>query len=145
MTLRASREEIEQVVLNLMMNALQAQPNGGQVTVRVRPPSPDNMQCELIVEDDGPGIAEKDLPRLFERFYRADKARSRDIPGTGLGLSLVKSIVDAYGGQITVTSEGVGKGTVVARLHELHPEIFVSVSATTRAPRATPPLLRPAR
>ena len=101
------------VFRNLIDNALKYTPNGGAISWKITKTA---KGVQHIVRDNGQGIGEQHLPHLFERFYRADKARSRDIPGTGLGLSLVKSIVDAYGGQITVTSEGVGKGTVVTVL-----------------------------
>jgi two-component system phosphate regulon sensor histidine kinase PhoR len=65
-----------------------------------------------MVADTGAGIPEKDLPRLTERFYRVDKARSRDLGGTGLGLAIVKHIVQAHGGELKITS-AVNKGTTV--------------------------------
>jgi signal transduction histidine kinase len=98
------------VFRNLLDNALKYTPNGGTIAWRITKTA---TGTQHVIHDNGQGIGATHLPHLFERFYRADKARSRDIPGTGLGLSLVKSIVDAYGGQITVTSDGVGKGTVV--------------------------------
>jgi two-component system phosphate regulon sensor histidine kinase PhoR len=62
------------------------------------------------VEDNGPGIPERDLPRVFERFYRVDRARSRELGGTGLGLSIVKHLAQAMGGSVNATSE-VGRGS----------------------------------
>ena len=70
-------------------------------------------QIQIRVADTGAGIPEKDLPRLTERFYRVDKARSRDLGGTGLGLAIVKHIVQAHGGELKITSE-INKGTTVA-------------------------------
>jgi two-component system phosphate regulon sensor histidine kinase PhoR len=67
-------------------------------------------EVELAVEDDGPGIESRHLPRLFERFYRVDAGRGRDSGGTGLGLSIVKHLVEAMGGRVTVES-AVGRGS----------------------------------
>ncbi|MBI5958739.1 MAG: two-component sensor histidine kinase, partial [Chloroflexi bacterium] len=72
-----------------------------------------DQQAIFTVQDSGPGIAPEHLPHLFERFYRADKARSRNIQGTGLGLALAKSIVESYEGHIEITSQGLGYGTTV--------------------------------
>ena len=66
-----------------------------------------------MIIDTGQGIAAEDIGHLFERFYRADKAHSREVAGVGLGLSLVKMIVDFYGGEIVVKSAGIGQGTAV--------------------------------
>lgn len=96
------------VFRNLLDNALKYTPDGGTISWQITATA---KGIRHIIRDDGQGIATPHLPHLFERFFRADKARSRDIPGTGLGLALVKSIVEAYGGRITVTSEGVGQGT----------------------------------
>lgn len=111
-TLRASREEIEQVVLNLVMNALQAQPNGGQVTVRVRPPSRESMQCELVVEDHGPGINEADTARVFEAFYTTKPTTE----GTGLGLTICEEIARRLGGSIHAENCPAGGARFVVRL-----------------------------
>lgn len=93
---------------NLLENAIKYTPVGGKVDLLV---SPGVDGACVIIQDNGRGIAAEHLPHLFERFYRADKARSRDVPGTGLGLALVKSIVEAYGGSITIDSPGPGQGT----------------------------------
>jgi signal transduction histidine kinase len=104
----ASLNHLTVVFRNLLDNAIKYTPDGGQISWRIQ--SGESGVCHTI-QDTGSGIAPQHLPHIFERFYRADKARSRDIPGTGLGLALVKSIVEAYGGHITVESDGVGKGT----------------------------------
>jgi signal transduction histidine kinase len=95
---------------NLLENAIKYTPPGGQIDWQMRP----NERGLLhLIQDTGQGLTPEQLTRVFERFYRADKARSRDIPGTGLGLSLVKSIVEAYGGEISLASEGLGQGVLV--------------------------------
>lgn len=94
---------------NLIDNAIKYTQAGGAVMVRARGI---NGEVEIRVEDNGPGIPAADLPRIFERFYRADKARSREHGGTGLGLSIVKHIVLAHGGTVKAESE-VGKGTAI--------------------------------
>ncbi len=100
---------IEQVVSNLVDNAIKYTPAGGHVAVRV---ALIGEEMELRVEDNGVGILPLDLPHIFERFYRADKARSREQGGTGLGLSIVKHIVQTHGG--TVRAESVfAQGTTI--------------------------------
>lgn len=94
--------QIEQVVYNLVSNGIQYTPAGGNVTVLGWA---DNDTVFLRVTDTGVGIPQTDLPRVFERFYRVDKARSRATGATGLGLSIVKHIVDAHRGKVSVESE----------------------------------------
>ena len=106
----ADRRALEQVLTNLVDNAVKYCPEGCSVTLRAEPLEGPVPGVRLRVEDDGPGIAEKHLPRLFERFYRVDAGRSREMGGTGLGLSIVKHLVEAMGGTIDVVSV-VGKGT----------------------------------
>jgi two-component system phosphate regulon sensor histidine kinase PhoR len=107
LALAAERQAVEQVLTNLIDNAIKYTPRGGQVSVRAEP---GGNSVQLIVEDTGPGIPEEHLPRLFERFYRVDNARSRELGGTGLGLSIVKHLVLAHRGDVRVESQ-VGKGT----------------------------------
>ena len=103
------RDKIEQVLYNVISNSIKYTPNGGKIGIRAG-----KLYGDFFVEikDNGIGIPEKDLDRIFERFYRVDKARSRELGGTGLGLSISKSIVDAHGGTIRVESK-VGEGTKV--------------------------------
>lgn len=105
---RADRRRLEQVLINLLDNAVKYSQEKGQVTVRA-----DRVgdMVRIFVEDNGIGIPGKDLPRLFERFYRVDQARSREEGGTGLGLSIVKHLVQAQGGSVSVEST-LGKGSV---------------------------------
>jgi two-component system phosphate regulon sensor histidine kinase PhoR len=95
------------VVSNLLENAVKYTDRGGHIRVAVQA---DQGRLRVRVEDDGIGIPEADQSRIFERFYRVDKARSRALGGTGLGLSIVKHLVQAMGGEITVESE-VGRGS----------------------------------
>jgi two-component system phosphate regulon sensor histidine kinase PhoR len=92
---------LEQILGNLIDNAIKYCPAGSRVTVRV---TGDEADLCLAVQDNGPGIAARHLPRLFERFYRVDAGRSREVGGTGLGLSIVKHLAEALGGAVTVTS-----------------------------------------
>jgi len=103
----ADRRAAEQVLTNLVENAVKYCPDGARILVRVRE---QDGRIRVSVEDTGPGIEAKHLPRLFERFYRADKGRSRDMGGTGLGLSIVKHLVEAMDGHVGVESTP-GKGT----------------------------------
>ena len=100
---------LEQIIFNLLDNALSYTPHQGQVTLNLRA-SPANAVAIIEVSDSGIGIPSEDLDRVFERFYRVDKARSRAEGGTGLGLAIVKHIVENHGGHISVQSE-VGRGT----------------------------------
>jgi len=99
-----------QAVSNLLSNALQYTPRGGRVTMSVA--QPDHQWVEVAVSDTGSGIEPKHLPRIFDRFYRADESRSRYAHGSGLGLAIVKSIMSLHGGEAAIDS-AVGKGTTV--------------------------------
>ncbi len=108
-TIRLDPVKIERVIENLLDNALRYARDFSIITIRTTlDTEAGEIRCE--VEDDGCGIPEKDIPHLFERFYRVDKGRSRESGGTGLGLSIVKHIVELHGGSIGVRSE-VDKGT----------------------------------
>lgn len=98
---------IMQVLFNLIDNAIKYTPVKGTITIDAKEINTNFM--DVSVRDTGIGISEKDLPRIFERFYRVDKARSRELGGTGLGLSIVKHIVQSHGGKVSVQStEGRG-------------------------------------
>lgn len=103
-------DKLQQVLLNLMVNAIQYTQSGGAVLVTA---SRADEMIRVAVTDTGIGIPPEDLPRIFERFYRVDKARSRMLGGTGLGLSIAKQIVELSGGKIGITSQP-GRGTEVA-------------------------------
>lgn len=94
--------KLQQVVYNLMENAVKYTQPGGRIQVRLFKTGKD---VNITVSDNGPGIPKDDLPHIFDRFYRVDKARSRETGGTGLGLSIVKQIVMLHGGNVTVKSE----------------------------------------
>ena len=103
---RGSARELALMVRNLVDNALRYTGRGGHVDVRLRQTE---AEVVLTVADTGVGIPSRDLGRVFERFYRVDRARSRETGGTGLGLSIVKHVVENHGGTVTVRSElGVG-------------------------------------
>ncbi|BCG46486.1 Phosphate regulon sensor protein PhoR [Citrifermentans bremense] len=108
LTVQADRGRLEQVLINLLDNAIKYSEAGSSVSVET---AQEGDLVRVSVRDSGIGIPEKDLPRLFERFYRVDEARSRDNGGTGLGLSIVKHIVQAHGGTLEVKSTQ-GKGSV---------------------------------
>ncbi|USG64431.1 cell wall metabolism sensor histidine kinase WalK [Brevibacillus ruminantium] len=106
-TLTTDKDCLQQIILNLVTNAVVYTPEGGAISLELHQ---EKEQVEIRVKDTGIGIPETDLPRIFERFYRVDRARSRDSGGTGLGLAIVKHLVENLHGQITVKSTE-GKGT----------------------------------
>lgn len=103
--LRASVDEnrIHQVLMNLMRNAIQHNPDGCAIHVSLKQ---EGAVAQITVADEGAGIPDESLPHVFERFYRADKSRSREQGGAGLGLSIVQSLVEAHGGKIYVHNDG---------------------------------------
>jgi signal transduction histidine kinase len=107
---RADHDRLLQVLINLVDNAVKYTPPGGAVTVQARRTG--DGRVALSVSDTGIGIPRADLPRITERFYRVDKARSRELGGTGLGLAIVKHLVLAHGGDLAIESEE-GRGTTV--------------------------------
>ena len=125
-------DRLQQLLINLVDNALKYTSTGGGVQVHAgleaRDGGDEAPRVAVTVSDTGCGIPEKDLPRLTERFYRVDKARSRALGGTGLGLAIVKHIAQAHGGELRIESQ-LGKGTrVTVYLH----------GATGQAPRTIP-------
>jgi two-component system phosphate regulon sensor histidine kinase PhoR len=99
---------IEQAVVNLLDNAVKYSDPNGSVNIEAKQL---NGEIVIMVADQGCGIEKEHLPRLFERFYRVDKARSRQLGGTGLGLAIVKHVVQAHGGRVEVESTP-GKGSI---------------------------------
>ena len=108
-TLYADPESLRQILTNLFDNALRHTPGGGSIRLDIQPA---DGGTAIAVADTGAGIPADHLPRVFERFYRADPARSRSQGGTGLGLAIVKHMTEAHGGRVDLTS-AVGRGTTV--------------------------------
>ena len=106
--IRADSNRIRQVLHNLLTNALRHTPARGEVKIIV---VPQNHFVRFTIQDSGDGIAAEHLPYIFERFYRTDKARSRDKGGTGLGLAITKALVEAHNGYVEVFSNGLGWGS----------------------------------
>jgi two-component system phosphate regulon sensor histidine kinase PhoR len=125
----ADRRALEQVLANLVDNAIKYSP---RASVQISAASVDG-EVRIAVRDSGPGIGEKHLPRLFERFYRVDRGRSREVGGTGLGLSIVKHMAEAMKGRVSVESQ-VGRGSIFT----VH---LPTAEATESAP--PPPLRSP--
>jgi two-component system phosphate regulon sensor histidine kinase PhoR len=105
--IKADKNKMEQVFSNLIENAIKFNVNEGKISISA---IVEKDKTKISIEDTGIGIPEKDLPRIFERFYRVDKGRSRELGGTGLGLSIVKHIIELHNGSISVESE-LNKGT----------------------------------
>ena len=106
-TVEVDRERIAEVLANLLANALRHTPSGGQVRVSAHA---HGQIAEIAISDTGEGVAPDHLDRIFERFYRVDPARSRASGGTGIGLAIVRAIVEAHHGTVTASSGGVGQG-----------------------------------
>ena len=98
---------IRQVLFNLIGNAIRHTPQDGRIIIQAKR---DALGINVSIQDSGDGLTQEELASVFDRFYRADKSRSRETGGTGLGLSIAKAIVEAHGGQIRAESDGLGKG-----------------------------------
>ncbi|MFL6540459.1 MAG: sensor histidine kinase [Chthoniobacterales bacterium] len=120
----ADEHRLQEVVYNLLDNAVKYSQPEGRITVHAERLG-DNVR--ISVADEGIGIPTRDLPRIFERFYRADKARSRQLGGTGLGLSIVKHIAQLHGGSVDAHSE-VGQGTNIAVTFPIRPPLLDQVA-----------------
>ena len=130
--IQTNMNHIHVVVRNLLDNALKYTPAGGKVVVTV---TQQQALLQLQVADTGQGIAAEDLPNIAKRFYRADKAHQRQTEGIGLGLALVQSIVELYGGRMAITSAGVNQGTTVTVWWPMQqPARAAQGSASTSAP-----------
>jgi two-component system phosphate regulon sensor histidine kinase PhoR len=121
------RDRLEQVLINLIDNAIKYSGAGSRVRVVACSLDGEPPAVEIAICDDGIGIPEKDIPRLTERFYRVDRARSRELGGTGLGLAIVKHIVQAHGGSLGIESV-LGRGTTVRVILPVAPPQAAAVS-----------------
>ncbi len=106
----ADRQRIEQVILNILSNAIKYTPDGGKIDIKLTQIPKNFLRIEIA--DNGIGIPDDDIGHLFERFYRVEKSRTQDAGGTGLGLAIAKELVEAHGGRISVKST-LGEGTTV--------------------------------
>ena len=111
--LRGDRRQLASALGNLVENAVKYSHDGGTVQIRARS---DDRWVELMVADQGVGIPARDLDRVFERFYRVDKARARQTGGTGLGLAIVRHVAGNHGGEVMVESQEGEGSTFVLRL-----------------------------
>ncbi len=130
------QDRIAQVIVNLISNALRYTPNGGRILVKIISETDSTLQ--ISVTDSGIGIEAQALPYVFERFYRADKSRTRASGGSGLGLAIVKQLVEAHGGRVTAESpifaspDGSGYGTRVSFYLPLSGEAKVNIATGPR-------------
>ncbi len=113
------KDRIEQVVLNILSNAINYTQDGGRIDIDL---VTQQKEAHIIIDDNGIGIPEEELSRVFERFFRVDKARSRSMGGTGLGLAISKQIIEEHGGRIELTSRE-NRGTKVEIILPLSPAV----------------------
>jgi two-component system, OmpR family, sensor kinase len=133
------KDRLKQLLLNLTTNAIKYTPAGGQVTLSLRH---ERQFAVLMVSDTGIGIPPEDQPHIFERFYRVDKARARAMGGAGLGLSIVKWIVEAHKGRIEVVSVLQQGTTFTVYLPSLSSEQYITPDSTRETRQKMPALLR---
>ena len=118
--IRADRDRLIQILLNILDNAVKFTPEGGTITVTASPGAEEDLVVRIA--DTGVGISKGEIPRLGERFYRADKTRSRGLGGTGLGLSIVKHLMNVHQGRMVIESS-LGRGTTVSLHFPLFQEL----------------------
>ena len=120
---------MRQALNNLLSNAIRHTPKGGEIVVRLstevskeaQDKTSQEREVQIQVKDNGEGIVPENLPHLFDRFYRIDQSRNRTNSGTGLGLAIAKAIIEAHGGQIHASSDGLGHGsTFTIRLSPMY-------------------------
>ena len=136
---QADRERLHQVLFNLLDNAFRFTPAGGSVSVTG---ACVDGTCEVTVEDTGPGIPDEHLPFVFDRFYRVDRSRSRDDGGTGIGLTIARSVVEAHGGRIWVERRQGGGSSFHFVLPVLGPEPMAHPDEPPAEPRVRAGLQR---
>jgi signal transduction histidine kinase len=130
---QGDRDRLREVIVTVLDNAVKYTPSGGRIEVRV---ARHHRRAVVTVSDNGPGIPAESLAHIFERFYRVDKARSRDEGGTGLGLAIARHIVEAHGGEIRIESKPGAGTTVTIELRLLHHEHATDTSPLADEPRA---------
>jgi two-component system CheB/CheR fusion protein len=108
--IEADELKVKEIIYNLLSNAVKFTPNGGKISMRAKKV---DSQIEIVVRDTGVGIALENIGKIFEGFFRVDTPYSRVTEGTGLGLPLSKKLVELHGGNFSVESEGLNKGTTV--------------------------------
>ena len=116
----ADKDRIDQVIVNIISNAIKYTPDNGTIAVSSSLLPGERVSIKVI--DNGLGIPEEDLPRIFERFYRVEKARTTDTGGTGLGLAIAKELIEAHGGSIEISSK-MGVGTMVEIILPVHTKL----------------------
>lgn len=131
-------DRMHEVLGNLLTNALRHTPTGGTITIGTRMSSANGTEVEISVADTGTGIAPEHLPRLFERFYRAERGRSRSDGGSGIGLAIVRGLVEAHGGRVRAESPGLGHGATftLTMPRSAHPRPAKPAPTTTTPARA---------